>query len=264
MPPMHPRCRSSIMPVIDSIVIKPAENGNTNNKPKKEPKKANKKPKIYKKYTLESSKEIPKVNNFLKNITSKESKAITKYTKSEWCSDINTYLRGKKKSFSQESWEALKKSCEPVIKTISGALKKGIAHDDIMVYRGTSASIFKGLGIFDDYDINDIRRRKMSAKELDTMTKGLIIQDKGFMSTTVASDSNTSTGQFNSGIVLEIKIDKGSTGGGYIAPISDYYDEREWLLDKDTRLQIEKVTFDDKNYCYNIQCKYINPSDLED
>ena len=63
---------------------------------------------------------------------------------------------------------------------------------------------------------------------------------------------------------MEIKIDKGATGGGYIAPISTHTGEREWLLDKGTQLQIEKVSWDEGKQSYKLECKYIDPKSLED
>ena len=102
-----------------------------------------------------------------------------------------------------------------------------------------------------------------AVKELNKKGKGLVVKDDAFMSTTVAPEGPASE-DFNFGIFMEIKIDKGATGGGYIAPISTHSAEREWLLDKGTQLQIENVSWDEGKQSYKLECKYIDPKSLED
>ena len=129
-----------------------------------------------------------------------------------------------------------------------------------MVYRGTTPSIFKGY--LTEKELDGILDMTIDLDKLNKKVKGLIIEDKGFMSTTVNSNGTTAE-SFAGGILLEIKIDKGATGGAYIAPISKFKAEGEWLLDKGTKLQIEEITMDKDTEGYKIICKYIDPKELE-
>lgn len=227
-------------------------NNKANNK--KEPKKN------YKQYDYLTSMDIPEENNFLKMLTKEEKNALKKYTKDEWFSDINDILRGNHlEGLTAKEIKAIEKKTKKTIEQISSALKKGIAHTDMKVFRGTSPSIFNN--ILDKELIEKINNNKIDAKELNKRLKGLIIKDNAFMSTTVAPDSPY-IGDFNFGIFMEIKVDKGATGGGYIAPISTHSGEREWLFDKGTQLQIEKITWDEEKQYYKLDCRYIDPKTL--
>ena len=234
-------------------------------KPKASKPKATKKKKeakkTYKQYDFLSSMDIPEENSFLKDITADEKKALKKYTKDEWFEDINDILRGTHlEELTPKEIKAIEKRTKKTIEQISSALKKGVAHTDMKVYRGASGSIFNK--VLDKDLIKQIKDKTMDAKELNKKVKGLVVKDDAFMSTTVAPDSPY-TQDFDFGIFMEIKIDKGATGGGYIAPISTHTGEREWLLDKGTQLQIEKVSWDEGKQSYKLECKYIDPKSLE-
>ena len=238
----------------------------TKAKPKTSKPKATKKKKetkkTYKQYDFLSSMDIPEENSFLKDITADEKKALKKYTKDEWFEDINDILRDTHlEELTPKEIKAIEKRTKKTIEQISSALKKGVAHTDMKVYRGASGSIFNK--VLDKDLIKQIKDKTMDAKELNKKVKGLVVKDDAFMSTTVAPDSPY-TQDFDFGIFMEIKIDKGATGGGYIAPISTHTGEREWLLDKGTQLQIEKVSWDEGKQSYKLECKYIDPKSLED
>ena len=238
----------------------------TKAKPKASKPKATKKKKeakkTYKQYDFLSSMDIPEENSFLKDITADEKKALKKYTKDEWFEDINDILRGTHlEELTPKEIKAIEKRTKKTIEQISSALKKGVAHTDMKVYRGASGSIFNK--VLDKDLIKQIKDKTMDAKELNKKVKGLVVKDDAFMSTTVAPDSPY-TQDFDFGIFMEIKIDKGATGGGYIAPISTHSGEREWLLDKGTQLQIESVSWDEGKQSYKLECKYIDPKSLED
>ena len=253
MPPMHPRCRSTITPYLDDYVINPEKDGNNPSKKKaKEPVK----PKTYKKYTLSNADDIVKENDFISRLNKDEKRAINEYTTSAY-SKINNLLRGKYKG---ETKEKFKNKYTPTINNISKALRKAKAHDNIMVYRGTTPSIFKGY--LTEKELDGILDMAIDLDKLNKKVKGLIIEDKGFMSTTVNSNGTTAE-SFAGGILLEIKVDKGATGGAYIAPISKFKAEGEWLLDKGTKLQIEEITMDKDTEGYKIICRYIDPKELE-
>ena len=237
----------------------------TKAKPKASKPKATKKKKeakkTYKQYDYLSSMDIPEENSFLKDITSEEKKAIKKYTSDNWYEDINDSLRRTHlEGLTEKEIKKLDKRVKKVIEQISSGLKKGVAHTDLKVFRGTSESVFKK--VLDKDVIEQIRTKNIDAKDLNKKVKGLIIKDDGFMSTTVAPEGPSSE-DFNYGIFMEIKIDKGATGGGYIAPISEHSTEREWLLDKGTQLQIEKISWDEEKQSYKLECKYIDPKSLE-
>lgn len=218
--------------------------------------------KTYKQYDYITAIDIPDENNFLKDITAEERKALKKYTKDDWFEDINDILRGTHlEELTDKEIKAIQKKTKKVIEQISSGLKKGVAHTDMKVFRGTSGSIFNKA--LDKDLIEQIKDKTMDVKELNKKVKGLVVKDDAFMSTTVAPEGPASE-DFNFGIFMEIKIDKGATGGGYIAPISTHSAEREWLLDKGTQLQIENVSWDEGKQSYKLECKYIDPKSLED
>lgn len=227
-------------------------NNKANNK--KEPKKN------YKQYDYLTSMDIPEENSFLKDITKEEKNALKKYTKDNWFEDINDILRGNHlEGLTDKEIKAIEKRTKKTIEQISSALKKGVAHTDMKVFRGASGSIFNK--VLDKGLVEKIKANKMDIKEFNKIAKGLVIKDDAFMSTTVAPDSPY-TADFDFGIFMEIKVDKGATGGGYIAPISTHSGEREWLFDKGTQLQIEKITWDEGKQSYKLDCRYIDPKTL--
>ena len=156
----------------------------TKAKPKASKPKATKKKKeakkTYKQYDFLSSMDIPEENSFLKDITADEKKALKKYTKDEWFEDINDILRGTHlEELTPKEIKAIEKRTKKTIEQISSALKKGVAHTDMKVYRGASGSIFNK--VLDKDLIKQIKDKTMDAKEKKKKVKGLVVKDDAFM-----------------------------------------------------------------------------------
>ena len=135
--------------------------------------------------------------------------------------------------------------------SISGALQRNKFDIDLQVYRGSTASIFKN--ILDSNTFELMKNRKIDAEILKDKLIGNTINDKGFMSTTC----NSNMMDFLEGVLFKIDIDRGMNGLGYIAPLSDFKEEEEVLLDKNTSLYIKDVSFSKEMNSYIISCKYL-------
>ena len=219
----HPNCRSCIIPVVEEF--KPTA-------------RQDEKQVFYKEYNGNELTENQK--EWFNSLTKKEKSDLNEYTTSIY-REINTGLR-------KGTIEGYNKS---LANSISGALQRNKFDIDLQVYRGSSASIFKN--ILDSNTFELMKNRKIDAEILKDKLIGNTINDKGFMSTTC--DSNMMG--FLEGVLFKIDIDRGMNGLGYIAPLSDFKEEEEVLLDKNTSLYIKDVSFNKEMNSYIISCKYL-------
>lgn len=139
-----------------------------------------------------------------------EKGAIKRYTASS--SHINGYLRGTSanKIYSLESMR--------LSKTISKALEKSTVPQEIVLFRGTDKRI---LG-----DLKDLPGKELVGK---------VIQDKGFLGTSIFPNRS-----FIDDLLLVIKVPEG-TKGAWIAGLSIFPQEGEFLLNKGQQMKIKKV-----------------------
>lgn len=153
---------------------------------------------------------------FYVNLDNEERKAIRTYTSSEY-KRINSYLRG----LSSDDAETLKD-----IANISKAIEKFDLTENIKVQRYSTRDILKGL------DLND-----------PASLKGKVIKDNAFLSTTtmVRKEDDAPFGK----VRYIIDVPKGKGRGAYIAPISQYDTESEFLLKKGSCFVIKKAEYDE-------------------
>ena len=175
-------------------------------------------------------------NDWIDELTFREKRAIATYTGSDY-SSINNALRGIEKK--TDSWKEKYSKC---VENISNALQKSEAPMDMLVYRGSGTECLKNM--MDKETYNTLLNTRDNDKKTELLKKnivGSILQDEGSMSTTVNKNS-----AFSGDLRLEIKIDKGTKGGGFVKSISAYTNEEEYLLDKGTHLLIEGVRTGEK------------------
>ena len=260
LPPLHPNCRSCIVPIVEDVkkpikeakttikkaTTKKATTKKTTKKPKEKEFKLPKfkKPSSYKTVWKPEMTEMQK--EWFDTLTDKEKDNLNKYTMEGVYDRINTGLRK----------GSLREMYQEMADSMSGALQRNKLNANIRVYRGSSASIFKS--VLDDETYKLMRETKVDIDTLKSKLLGNIVNDKGFMSTTL-NEMNVlySDNDFLDNVMLKIDLDKKATGTGFIAPLSEYEDESEVLLDKNTSLYIKDISFNEYKKVYEITCHYL-------
>ena len=179
-------------------------------------------------------------------LTDKEKDNLNKYTMEGVYDRINMGLRK----------GSLREIYQEIADSISGALQRNKLNTNMQVYRGSSASIFKS--VLDEETYKLMRETKADIETLKEKLVGSIVNDKGFMSTTLnPSVVLNMDNDFLNNVMLKIDIDKKATGTGFIAPISEFENESEVLLDKNTSLYIKDIAFNEYKKVYEINCHYL-------
>ena len=144
------------------------------------------------------------------NLTDEERTAIRKYT-SSYYTPMNEWLRKQRpsKSFSANELKTLKET----IKACETGLAKGILRDDVLFHRQV----------------------RLDMLEVYSKARHGIFIDEGFVSTTPVKGSFTGT------VDVEIKILAGTEIGAWIAPLSRYVEEYEFLLNRGSKFLIESI-----------------------
>lgn len=155
-------------------------------------------------------------DDWLATLTGIQESAVVSYTGSAY-EAMNDYLRAKGAYDASDRTKQLIKQCQ-------AALKKASLPEEVIVRRGSGYNMLKELGI----DISEANKDKLI---------GGIVQDLGFLST-----SPDPSGGFSSGIEYVIKIPKGSQAM-YVAPISQFYSERELLVNCGGKFMVDDVEF---------------------
>lgn len=153
-------------------------------------------------------------DDWLKVATKKEEKAVVMYTSYAY-EDMNSYLRGINSST----------SFEDEIKAVISGLNKASVPKDIIARRGSSFNSLKRLL---DADVGS----EIIANQEKYI--GMVIQDKGFMSTS----PDPHGGFTDEDIEYVIKVPKG-TSAMYIDSISYHRGEKELLLNAGTKFIVE-------------------------
>lgn len=152
-------------------------------------------------------------DDWLRLITSEERYGVQVYTGSAY-GDMNRYLRGIRSTTSYKD----------EIKFAKSALSKASLPEDVIVRRGSEFDSLKGLlGADKGSDVVPNKDNYI----------GMIIKDKGFMST-----SPSHSGGFSGDIEYVIKVPKGSQAM-YVDSISRHPGEEELLLNAGTRFVVE-------------------------
>ena len=159
-----------------------------------------------------------------RNITEDERMSIIGYTGSDF-EYINAALRGG----DMDSY------IEHQVDEIDSGISKFNLKQDIKVYRGVDSLVVKqALGTTDPDEIN-------------ANFKGGVFKDNGFMSTSTNKQKTFSGAQF------EISVKRGRGKGAFVAPISSFKSESEFLLKRGTELKITGASY--KGGRLHIQCE---------
>lgn len=145
-----------------------------------------------------------------KAITSGERDATVYYTGSAYTS-INKLLRN-------DGYDSSSGQMRNTIDNIDKAISKFDLKKNLTVYRGSGAQLVGGY---------------TTAAEINANMKGAIVRDKGFMSTSAVHGS-----QFSGKLKYEIKVPKGKGRGAFVAPISHFKHENEFLLKRGTQFKV--------------------------
>lgn len=144
-----------------------------------------------------------------------EKDAIEQYTNFNY-KVVNNYLRGKGEL---DDWDTIK--AQKIIKPLEKAIDRFELKDDIIVHR------------------------KMSANVINMFKVGDIWQDDAFVSTTPIKGSFIPLGDDDTqslkviDMVIHVKAGKGV--GAWVAPISEFRDENEFLLNRGTRFRVKRI-----------------------
>lgn len=132
------------------------------------------------------------------------------------------------KALRKDEFDQLDLFDQAKINNVEAALKQFDLTRSITVFRNSSDTLIGGFSTPD---------------EINKYLKGAIVQDKGFMSTTVIK--STKTGFFGH-IRYEVKVPKGKGRGAWVDPISEYSGiEHEFLLQRGTRFRVTGARYDD-------------------
>lgn len=171
---------------------------------------------------------FPKYERWIKSLSNEEYRALYRYCAKEH-KNINGVLKG---TDSNNSNEVLM-----MIKTITNAIMRTEVPQNVVVYRGSDK---KSLGI-ENCELNEL--------------EGRIIEEKGFMSTSLVEKvAMKHVKKHDGGILLKVKASKGAKAG-YLGNISEYM-EAELLFNKNQKMIIEKATKKDDNLIV-LECKLV-------
>lgn len=158
-----------------------------------------------------------------KQINSSEKNEIEEYTGSAYV-PINGVLRETSNPPSQ-----VKDSYLARADNISSAISKFELTENIVTYRGVNLDAFGLLGGDNIFSAETEKGMKALV--------GTTFVDKGFMSTSAVKSS-----AFNSkDAKISINVPKGKGRGAWVKPLSTYFYENEFLLQKGSGLKITKV-----------------------
>lgn len=143
-------------------------------------------------------------------ITNGERESTVLYTGSAYTS-INGILRG-------VGIEKASAQMRGTIENIDKAIEKFELKKNLTVYRGSSAQLIGGY---------------TTAEEINANLKGAIVRDKGFMSTSAVHKS-----AFSGAVKYEIRVPKGKGRGAFVAPISHFKHENEFLLKRGSYFRV--------------------------
>lgn len=167
-------------------------------------------------------------DDWLKIVTSTQSDAVTHYTGHHY-SDMNEYLRGISSSIGRTDKAA--------IRDAQAALAQASLPEEVVVRRGASYNMLRDLGV--DYSDK-------------SNVIGMIVEDKGFMST--SPDPN---GGFSGSIEYVVRVPQGSQAM-YVAPISNFRSERELLINCGGKYMVEEVEYNSYNEPKKIYMTLVN------
>nr|ACH42759.1 vegetative insecticidal protein [Bacillus thuringiensis] len=154
------------------------------------------------------------------NLTDSQRKALDGYARQDY-KKINDYLRNQGGSGNEQ--------LDAQIKNISETLNNKPIPENITVYRWCGMPEF-------GYQISE---PLPALKDFEWEFLNTIKEDKGYISTSLSSERLAAFGSRK--IILRLQIPKGSKGA-YLSAIGGFANEKEILLDKDSKYHINKIT----------------------
>lgn len=249
VPTPHPNCLCYQIPVTDDLnkvadELKAWINGEPNKEldkmfgvSKKKTKKAAKTTKPVNEAKTDNNyteyKSFTKPNKYSKEygktLTNKEREAIYSYTE-EGYKVYNKMLRDKNSML----YNMRMKKHADYFNTLSDAIHKYEVKENFVTFRGSSPSFLK----YDEEMYNKYMKARTPKAKIKAL-QGLLgntYTEPGYMSTTIDKKVTDSFMNKENSLLFKINVPKGSNQGAYIADVSKYSAEREFLFDKDTSL----------------------------
>lgn len=152
-------------------------------------------------------------------ITTDQLDSVVEYTGSYY-KHLNDVLRSGKPS----KFKATRAKDDAHIQNIDNAISAFTLTENLRVFRGAGTKLINGYS---------------TVAEINANLKGATVQDNGYMSTSAVKGSN-----FSGQIVYEINVPKGKGRGAFIAPVSKFHHENEFLLARGTKFKVEGARMD--------------------
>lgn len=153
--------------------------------------------------------------NWYSSIDREEESQLNKYTGS-WYWELNDSLRNS--NFYDNLSPITQMAVDDSVAAMDTAIAKFDLKKNLTVYRGSSSHLVMGYG---------------TAEEINANLKGAIVMDKAYMSTSADKKSH-----FDGEIQYEIQVPKGKGRGAFVAPISEFKSEDEFLLKRGTKFKV--------------------------
>ena len=174
-----------------------------------------------------------KYKKWANNLDVDEEKVITEYTEM-LAGDVNSALR-------RGNFDDIVIGDQDKIKMIDRALDKGEAVEDFVAHRGVHAHHLDEK-LKDFYVDGRYRFDGNTGDELlEYVNKNLVgttFEDKGYVSTTIQQNRG-----FDKTTKISINVPKGSKGA-YVEDLSEFPNEKEFLLSRDSKFQVVDAKFD--------------------
>ena len=173
-----------------------------------------------------------------KALTQKEKDALREYT-TETYTEINDTLRSGQFAKAKKSNDYFSKQLVETIENTDAALAKFELTKDRTVYRGLRTDLDNGY-----------------IKRLVSLKPGDVIEEKAYTSTSTTKGAVAEFG--GNSVLMKIKVPAGSGRGAYLKRISQFETEQEFLIRRNAKFKIIKITkkkhpyIDDEN-AYEIE-----------
>lgn len=154
---------------------------------------------------------------WVRSITPQERDALEAYTGDNIYDKINAALRD-----DEEEFESIDPRLLRQIESIDRAIAKFDLKKSVTVYRWSTNDLVGGLN---------------TAEAINKKLKGRYVQDEGFVSTTAVSGQ-----EFNGNIKYKIMVPRGKGRGAFIAPLSQYEGESEFVINRGTYFKVNGAT----------------------
>lgn len=182
---------------------------------------------------------VDSYNDWIHKITEDEQEAIEDYT-GPYHKQINQYLRGQKidLNFGEFQRAYTEEEIKAMAERVTGALSKSKTTKSFTTLRGVSERGFARL-FPDAPDIakqDSLYSKSWLQNQIESgQIKNRLVEDSGLLSTSPYTGEEG--GAYAKEVMLNIEIPEG-TEGAYVAPISSFRAEREFLINPGYKMQI--------------------------